>query len=175
VSASTSEELPKAIRRPESFIQLFEGALDKVGASILGALMTLIVLGVFSRIVRLPILFADELSGYMLVAVTFLAGAEALRRGQFVRVTFVFDRLSAKRRKQVRLATDILTLLFIAVAYFYSWPMIISSYQSGMVSRSVLEIPIYLTQISVVLGLTFVTIRLLLETYKSAMALMGRH
>lgn len=159
------------VRTLDSSSELLETAMSKVGAVCLASLSVLVVVGVLIRALRVPVLFVDEIAGYMMVAIVFLMAAESLRRGQFIRVSFALDRLGTRRRKQALLGANMVALFFMVVLYFHMWVVIIRSIQIGLTSQSVLQAPVYLTQVSAVVGLTLVVSRLALITYKSARAL----
>lgn len=159
------------LRRLNLFIMSWENALSKVGACGMAGLFLLILASVISREIHMPILFGDEMGGYLMVLIVFLMGSETLRLGMFIRVDFVTNRLSDRRRKQVLFVSDFLTLLLMAVMTYYSWKMLIDSYQTGLHDQASLETPIYLTQISVVVGFTLVLVRLFIGAYNDLITL----
>jgi TRAP-type C4-dicarboxylate transport system permease small subunit len=169
------DQIPNSIVRSlDSITKFCEDTVSVIGVLSLGSLCLLVLFGVLSRAVGLPILFVEELSGYLLVVVVFLIASESLRRGQFIRVTFFVDSLKEDTRKKMILIVDILSFIFILVVCVYSWLMIISSYQDGMRSQGMIRVPIYLTQISVVLGFSFLTMRMMIESIRKLMWLFKR-
>lgn len=108
-----------------------------------------------------PTIWADELSCYLLVGVTFLGAPYTLTVGGHVRVETVVDRLNAKTQRYVEIATDVLSLAFLAL---YSWHIImlvIVSYQNDRITQSLLRTRVFLPQILMAVGIVWLTLQLL--------------
>lgn len=85
----------------------FAAALNQLGAAVacvaLGALVVLITLQVVRRrLLDAPIVYTDEVSGYLLVAVTFLSLGYALQHGDHIQVEFLTGRLAPRRLRWLR-------------------------------------------------------------------------
>lgn len=91
--------------------------LNRVGAAVacvaLIALVLLITLQVICRrFLGAPIVFTDEVSGYLLVVVTFLSLGYALQRGDHIQVEILTGRVSARTLRRLRVGWCLVGLAF---------------------------------------------------------------
>jgi TRAP-type C4-dicarboxylate transport system permease small subunit len=152
---------------PSRPLEACENALAKVGGVCVLLLASLVIIGVLSRLLQRPILFVEEVSGYLMVGLVFLMAPQSLSKGHFIRATFVIDRLGGRAHDWVVVVGNILSSVFILVVSYYSWVMIVQQFKAGSHAQSELGTPIYLTQVSVVIGLTLITARLVIEVLDS--------
>jgi TRAP-type C4-dicarboxylate transport system permease small subunit len=91
--------------------------LGRVGAALasvaLAVLIILITLQVICRrFLGAPIVFTDEVSGYLLVVVTFLGLGYAMQRGDHIQVAILTGRLSPPALRRLRIAWCLVGLAF---------------------------------------------------------------
>ena len=96
---------------------------------------------------------ADELSGYFLVVITFVAAAYTLMRGRHIAVTAVIGALPAKARKRLAIANSILALAFTVILVWYSLKLPIISFRGGVIAWTTLETPMFIPESIVPVGL----------------------
>lgn len=120
----------------------FGGAL----ASICLAVLTIIVsLEVFLRyIFNAPTTWVGEVSVYLCMAVGLLGAAYALKLNMLFGITDIVDRLSAKTRRQIRILTNILGVVYSVVFIVKGIQMAWFSYDMEDVSTGLLATPLWI-------------------------------
>lgn len=96
----------------------------------------------------------EELSGYLIVAITFLGLAVAVYEESLFRVEFLLERFPPRLRKALELIFLIVFAVFLLIIDYQSAELVIGSYQSGYVSSTLLAVPLYLPQALIPLGLS---------------------
>jgi len=113
-----------------------------------------------------PTIWADELAGYLLVAITFLGAAYTLTMDAHVRVDTIIDRLDGNKRKGVIFVTDVISLAFLIVYVWQAYRLAIDAYVSVKISPTLLRTPIYIPQIVLPIGLTLLCLQLIAHLLK---------
>lgn len=135
-----------------------------------GAALVLMAVGISAEIVSRNVFHysmqsVEELTGYMIVLVTFLAMAVAMYENALFRVQFVLDRLSPG----LRLWAEVLFLLifagFLVVIDYQSIQLVIGSYEGGYVASTLLATPLYLPQLLIPIGVTFTLLIVLIKLW----------
>lgn len=117
-----------ALNGTVTFINKIFAALSAICLFILTAMIALSV--VTRYFFNAPIIGVDEISGYLNVAIGFLAIAYALQAGKHVRVDVVTSRLSLKVNKILELVTYLFSLLLIGQLIrtaWYTWFILFNS------------------------------------------------
>jgi TRAP-type C4-dicarboxylate transport system permease small subunit len=109
------------------------------------------------------LLIADEYSGYLLIATTFMGGAFSLRSGSFTRMDVLYNRTKGVARRVLDLVLNLVGLVYLSVLNYWLWVFIGSSYRSGVTSISIAQTPLYVPRLFMGLGVTFLVIVALLE------------
>ena len=115
-----------------------------------------------------PTIWADEVSCYLLVGVTFLGAAYTLRMDAHVRIETIIDRLGPKTRTRLEFVTDVLSLIFLAVFARQAYWLVKDSYVSVKISATLLRTPLYLPQLLFAIGLTWFSLELLVHILRRA-------
>jgi TRAP-type C4-dicarboxylate transport system permease small subunit len=95
---------------------------------------------------------SDELSGYFLVAATFLAMPVALAHDAFHKVQFLENTLSERTRAKLQILVAVLAL---AVCLTMEWSLarfVVLSFQSGSIAMTDLATPLWLPQLLMPVG-----------------------
>ena len=108
-------------------------------------------------------LVADEFSGYLLVVTTFMGGAYTLKMKGFTRMEVIYNRFKGGGRCIVDLVFNLVSLLFLTIVDYWLWVHIASSYQSGLTSISIFQTPLYIPQLFMGIGVTFLGLEVILE------------
>jgi TRAP-type C4-dicarboxylate transport system permease small subunit len=95
---------------------------------------------------------ADELGGYMLVAVAFLGLAVCQSNDGFHRVTFLQDLLSPRARAMSRIVFDVVTIALVLLLLVHFWKFAAASRTFGAVAPTYLATPLWLPQSAMALG-----------------------
>jgi TRAP-type C4-dicarboxylate transport system permease small subunit len=128
-------------------------------ATALAALMIVAMAGITATEVIARFFFdisfeiADELGGYLLVASVFLGLGPALAGGAMLRVEMVEQRLPAAARRALDLLYHLGALVVSAIALYWIWLQVASSFRRETVSASWLEVPIWLPQAAMPAGI----------------------
>lgn len=126
------------------------------------AMMLLITVEVLGRnLLRVSTLVADEMSGYLLVIVTFLGLAYTLRTGGFIRVDTYRARLRGRARRALDLVIYALAAGYVAVLDWYFWGFTIASYRFGSTSIYFTQTPLWIPHACMALGGTLLLVEIL--------------
>jgi len=141
----------------KKIVKFFE-KLSDLGAflsSVAFILLTgLILTEIFSRaIFNHSTMIADEYSGYFYLAYVFLGLGYTFKENGHIRITIIYSRMPKKIRKFMDLFAGVIALAVVSFVFYRSVLLCYESYSYDMVSESVSETPLYLTQIPMVAGL----------------------
>jgi C4-dicarboxylate transporter, DctQ subunit len=124
-----------------------------VAAVLLLASFALVAYSVFMRyFLNQPIPWADELVGYLLVAIVMLAAADALRRGEHIAVDLVTSRLPARGQRAVAAAGLVAVAVAGLALMVGGWQTARFTEMLGIVSTGYLSMPMHLPQMLVPIG-----------------------
>lgn len=128
------------------------------------AFLMMVIIGydvVMRHIFDDPTIWADEVSCYLLVGITFLGAAYTLIMDGHVRIETLVDRLKPKTRRSLEFATDVLSLAFLVVFTRQAYWLVKDSYVSVKISATLLRTPLYLPQLLFAIGLTWFCLQLI--------------
>ena len=147
-------------------------ALTKVAMWGTFAMMALISWDVTARyLFASPLLFSDELSGYLLVYICFLGAAGTLKQKRHINVDVMVKRLKARTRMRLELVTSFLSLGFLIISLWHSYVMVYHSYVRGVRMPSVLFTPIWIPQSLVLVGTFSLVLQYIVEIRKAIKAM----
>lgn len=115
--------------------------------------------------------FCDELSGYLLVTVTFLGAGYTLRAGSHVYVDLIVRKLSKKTRRNLSITTSIIATAYCLIIFWYSLKQALYSLRVGAESPTHLRTPEFIPQSMVPLGmilLSFALISYTIQLFRSS-------
>ncbi len=143
-------------------------ALTKVAMWGTFAMMILISWDVISRYVfDAPLLFSDEISGYLLVYICFLGAAGTMKQKRHINVDVLVNRLKAQTRMRLELVTSFIGLGFLLVFLWHSYVMVYRAYVRGVRMPSVLLTPLWIPESLVLIGTFFLVLQFIVEIRKS--------
>ncbi len=152
-------------------LDMVMSAVATVAAIVAGCFMVLMIGHILLEIV-LRSFFArstyvlDEFVGYAVASMTFLTLAHALNRGSLIRVNLVLDRLEGKTRRAVEIASALAgttAFAFVLCYFFRSW---LRSWNRGTVSGSIAEVPLWIPEGIVLIGLIIFVAQLFVYTLR---------
>ena len=125
-----------------------------------GYLAAFFIAGIFAvmiaqtvmRQVGLPTTGMDNLTEWFSAAAAFLALAHTFRHGDFVRVTLLIDRLGPRARRLQEMAALTVGSIFCAYLAFWATRSVYESWLYGQMSGGVIVVPMWIPQVSFVLG-----------------------
>jgi TRAP-type C4-dicarboxylate transport system permease small subunit len=106
---------------------------------------------------------ADDISAWLCAASAFLALGHTFRKGELIRVGLWVERLSAPARRRMEIVA--LSLAALCTGYM-SWAItrfVFESWKFNEVAQGLIKIPIWIPQLSLVLGIVIFTIAVLDE------------
>lgn len=131
-------------------------------------MMILVLFEVIMRyIVHQPPIIADEISAYMLVALSFIGMAYTWKENGHVRITALVSRLPARMSNWVRLIGLVLALTLATVLTHASYVYLAYSFKLNMASATHLRVPLQIPQMPLLIGFTILTLLLIIETTKA--------
>lgn len=110
-----------------------------------------------------PTIWADEVSCYLLVGITFLGAAYTLIMDAHVRVETFTDMLGPKAQRYLEFITDILSLAFLIIFTRQAYWLVKDSLVSTQISATLLRTPLYLPQLLFAIGLTWFSLQMLVH------------
>ena len=143
-------------------------------AGIIFFLMVMLLVEVLTRyILRSPLSIAEELGGYLLVAITFMGLAYTWKERGHVRVTLLINRLPAKLAHLLRFLTLLLAALFTIPLMKACYDLIADSLLFESRSGSWLRTPLAYPQTILLIGAVMLFLQLVAEIIKVFFA-MGK-
>jgi TRAP-type C4-dicarboxylate transport system permease small subunit len=126
-------------------------------------LMVLIVaIDIFTRsVLNFSFEIADELGGYFLAAISFLALSVTRAHDGFHRVEFVYDQLGPRNRAIASLVFDLVAMTLATILLIYLVRYVHATWESGSVAPTRLMTPLWLAQMPLVVGLVAYCLSLL--------------
>lgn len=138
---------------------LSDAAGAVAGAATLG-LTVMVASGVVARrVVNSPLLFVEEVSGYVVLAIVFLGLAHTMKAGAHVRVGVVIEQVRGRARTLLQGASLLLamawTIVFLAAAIY----QVREYYTQGILSFAYLQTPLWIPASFMVVGGVLLTLQ----------------
>ena len=138
-------------------------------------MVTLIAAEVICRNVgNRSLLIADEVSGYLLVLMTFCGAGYSVRSGALLRIEFLLFALPRRIRAIVDVVYDLLALAVTSALLYELTRITWSSWARHMVAATLMETPIWIPQLAMPVGCTILVVAFLLDLRGSLARLSGR-
>ena len=159
----------------QSIIKFIEKMTDvlsgQLQAGIIFFLMVMLLVEVLTRyILRSPLSIADEMGGYLLVAITFMGLAYTWKEKGHVRVSLLISRLPHKLAYLLRIITLILATLFTIPLMKACYDLISDSLLFESRSGSWLRTPLAYPQTILLIGAIMLFLQLVAEIIKATIA-----
>lgn len=126
-----------------------------------GAISTVLILAAFAVTIyavinryalNSPLLWADELIGYSLVALVMFGAAEAYRRNDHIAIDLLSSKASGKVALVLAVISDLSVLAFAAVLGTSTWEAVTFAYSFGSYSSGSIEIATWIPQSPLLAG-----------------------
>ncbi len=134
------------------FLDRLYAASGAFAAFCLASICVLMLVQAVGREFGLLIRGADDMVGWLCAASAFFALGYTFRHGELVRVGLVLDRLSARARRPAELLALGAAMLFSSYLLWAVTRFVYQSWQFNEVAQGLVRIPIWIPQISIVLG-----------------------
>lgn len=130
-----------------------------LGMAALALLTTIVAAETFLRsLFGYSMEFVEELSGILLVAITFLAAADSFASGRFMRVDVLQAKLKPAKRRALERLQALLAGVFCAGLSFYMAGIIRSSFGNHVVITGLGGMPVWMPQVALFVGTCLLTI-----------------
>jgi TRAP-type C4-dicarboxylate transport system permease small subunit len=159
-----------------SIVKIIEKVTDVLSghlqAGIIFFLMVMLLAEVLTRyILRSPLSIADEMGGYLLVAITFMGLAYTWKEKGHVRVSLLISRLPHKFEHLLRFITLILATVFTLPLIKACYDLISDSLLFESRSGSWLRTPLAYPQTILLIGAIMLFLQLVAEIIKATIAM----
>jgi TRAP-type C4-dicarboxylate transport system permease small subunit len=136
------------------------------GAYLAGAALVAICVLVMSEIIARNVLgtstmIADEMCGYLNVAVVFLGLAYTMQQGGFIRVELLYHKFATRTKRIADALSVLLSFAYICIVLYYMAKYALFSYQNDIRSAELTQTPLFIPQAVLVLGACLLVIYLL--------------
>ena len=125
------------------------------GALLVGVMLTVTVKVFFRYVLREGLIGIDQISGTMLLWITFLGAAWVLRREEHITIDLVFSNISPEAQRCLGVVNSIICALVCLVLTVYGLTEVITSWQRGIRIPAEIEMPRYLNLMVIPLGTFF--------------------
>ena len=155
-----SETSPHQVSGPAPAGSLFNMLAAGV-QFIAGLALVMLVLMVSAEIVsrfffNYSLRIVEELAGYLVVGLTLFGASLAVRKNGLFQVGFIFDALPHPLKRSLSLLYMALSLSVCGVLIWYTLQLVLSSWGRGNVAPTFLMTPLWIPQLLIPLGLTFI-------------------
>ncbi|KJS88183.1 MAG: hypothetical protein JM58_01810 [Peptococcaceae bacterium BICA1-8] len=160
--------MEKIIRWCDRITQIFgflAGFMMLIGLSLV--IMEVILRSVFNK----TLYITEEYSGYLMVAITFMALAYTLKEKGHIRMTFLHGLVKGRARIVLDMYSYLIGFVFFAIitgtTYNFFWDAVVTQSRSMQISSTYLAVP----QFFMPLGCFVITLQFLAEFLRSVMVL----
>lgn len=162
------------MRRVVRAVETISEAAGYLAAAGVLALTALIASSVIARrIFGSPILAADELSGYLLLAIVFLGLAYTMKAGGHIRVDILLAHVPPRARAGLDALATILAVAFTLALLGGTWALVAAYYQHGTLSFKYLQIPLWIPGALLVIGAALLVLQLVAQLLQKLSRVSG--
>lgn len=142
-------------------------SMAQATAVVLIIMMLLITVEVFVRkSFGISTRVAHDFSGYLLVAVAFWTAADLVRRRGHIRITVLTDHLKQKIQFVLFKANYVIAAAFILFLFLAATVLVITTYRTGMLTMGMYQIPVFIPQLAIPIGLFFLLLQIVANLFK---------
>jgi TRAP-type C4-dicarboxylate transport system permease small subunit len=161
---SSSEPIPPAtLSKARRALDLLYEASGAFAALSLAGICVMMLGQAFAREVELLIRGADDIVAWLTAACTFFALGHTFRAGELVRMGLVIDMLGSAARRRAELVALAVTALFVGYMAWAAASFVYDSWKFEEVAQGLIKIPIWIPQLSLVLGVLILLVAVLDE------------
>lgn len=138
---------------PLTVVNAISLAGGAVGAVLVAVVLVVTAVSVFSRyVLARPILGVDEGTGFLVVAIVMFGAAEALRRGDHIRIDLILDHAGPRLRRALDIWSNAAVLAFAVLLVRTAWHTVTFSRDFGAYSDGYLALPLWIPQSALLVG-----------------------
>ena len=144
-------------------VRVFDAILD-AGAALSGALVLTVMLVtsvkvVFRYLLRQGLIGVDQLSGLLLLYITFLGAAWVLRRDGHVTIDLLVGRLGPGARRRLDVVNSLVGAAICFVLAWYGTLEVVDSWRRGILIPAEIELPRVVNLVVIPLGSLFLALQ----------------
>jgi C4-dicarboxylate transporter DctQ subunit len=137
-------------------------------------MMSLVGIDVFCRyVLNEPLLWIDEINGFLVVAVGFLGAAETLRQEKHINIEVITDRLKPRQELWLKMVTSMISTVFLSIFCVHCTVMVYLSFVRGVTTPSVLLSPLWIPQTVMLIGAVMLTLQMAISTKERFKAILN--
>ncbi|MBI6628536.1 TRAP transporter small permease [Pontibaca salina] len=163
-SPAYRSDLPGVLGTVDTAISRIESVMLAAGVLLMAVNTIANVVGRF--VFQSSIFFSEELNRILIIMITFAGISYAARHGRHIRMSAIYDALSAKLRKPLMIAIALITAVFMFGLAWYSLQYMLTQAGRGRVLPS-LQIPVWLIYVWVPVGFFMTGTQYLLTAIKN--------
>ena len=148
------------------------GMVSGLGILLMGLILTYEV--VCRYFFNSPTIWAQETSIYLFMWTMLAAASYTLQEGTHVAVDLVLERVPARVRHLLEVATGIVGTVFCAIVSVQAYEMIAATVRFGKVSATPLRVPLWIPQSALLMGFVLLTFQFAFLAMDRAAALTDR-
>ena len=153
-------------------ISSWSGWFSGIGVVIMGVIITIDV--TLRYFFGKPLLFADDISVYGMIFITFVGAALTLKMKRHIMVDMLYKMLPRRAQVRMDVATTFVGCFIIWLLTWYTTAWVLYTYQSGYTSSGILQTPMWIPMSVVPIGLFFFGLQYIVECVKVVRALHAR-
>ena len=151
-------------------LKIFPRLCGYLSASLILVFLVIISYAIIMRYAfNQPLLWSEELIGYLLVAAGFLGIGEVLIKRRHIAIDLLVPKLGAGMQKVCAVFGALLTLGVAIVFSWASWETLIFNKDFGLYSNGDLEVAIWITQVPMFIGACVLVLAALSNLVESCM------
>ena len=110
-----------------------------------------------------PTIWVNEASRFLQIWATYLALTYTFHKKDFIRITFIYDRLNDKGKKILDFISFLFIISFSLFVVYYGWLIAYDSLETGRTSATIFDVPSFYTELAIPLCFLFLVIRVFAE------------
>src|SRR4051812_36036900 len=168
-------EVPQSAGVIEKAAEISISFRHRIAQLSIALMMALITCDVIARnVFRTSLLISDEVSGYLLVVMTFFGISYSLRSGSLLRIEFLLFALPKCLRAIVDILFDLVALIVCLLLLRSMVRFIWITWEREAIAPTLIKTPLWIPQLAMPLGMLILVVAFLLELRGSILRLLGR-
>ena len=110
---------------------------------------------IMRRVLNAPLIFADEVAGYLMVLVTFLGLGFTQKEEGHIQVSFLIQRIPLKYQTYFRLIGFFIGIFYVVILIIMTWQLTWESYEMKSFAPTPSQLPLFPFQFVMPVGLLF--------------------
>ena len=118
-----------------------------------------------------PTIWVEEISRFLQIWATYLALTYSFHKRDFIRITFIYDKLSLRGQRFLDIISFVFIIFFSSVVVYYGWIIAKDSFDVGRTSSSMLDLPAFISEFAIPICFGFLLLKVVIEFVKNILIL----